>query len=62
MLGREAGTSSAENQGAGKRPDAGAGPGKKRRDAYLRTLKVSRPEQAHEIMPNRLYYDYDYWL
>ena len=39
----------------------GAGPGEKA-GAYLRTLKVSRPEQAHEIMPNRLYCNYDYWL
>ena len=28
--------------------------------AYLHTLEGSRPEQAHEIRPNCIYYNYDY--
>ena len=55
MLGRE-GHPVQCKQGAGKR-QGGAGPGE---NGEL--LKSSRLEQAHEIRPNCLYYNYDYWL
>ena len=53
--------SSAENQGAGKRQRQAWDQGKKA-GVYQCTIKGSRPEQAHEIWPNCLYYNHDYWL
>ena len=58
---REGRMSTAENLGAGKRQRQALDQGKKV-GVYQCTFKGSRPEQAHEIWPNCLYYNHDYWL
>ena len=60
MLGRE-GRPLQSKQGAGKRQRGAGRPGEKGW-SFSTHLKGSRLEQAHEIKPNCLGYNYDYWL